>query len=179
MPLLLVPKSCLTLCNPMSSSPPGFSVHGISQARILERVDISFSSIFVCICVKIYTYMFIYIYILFSDQKYQLTFKNLNFYIQFPRFKSMLYHFLTMKVWAVTSFIFKTQPVSYLLVLCNVFKMMSSRCSVFIKYWLLYDDESTIFIFYNGFLSTSRLGHVFLYHLQNYCSFSMKRLSPF
>ena len=27
-----------TLCNPMDHSPPGFSVHGILQARALERV---------------------------------------------------------------------------------------------------------------------------------------------
>ena len=29
-------QSCLTLCDPMDCSPPGFSVHGILQARILE-----------------------------------------------------------------------------------------------------------------------------------------------
>ena len=29
-------ESCLTLCNPTDSSPPGSSVHGILQARILE-----------------------------------------------------------------------------------------------------------------------------------------------
>ena len=29
----LVAKSCLTLCHPMDRSPPGSSVHGISQAR--------------------------------------------------------------------------------------------------------------------------------------------------
>ena len=29
-------QSCLTLCSPMDCSPPGSSVHGISQARILE-----------------------------------------------------------------------------------------------------------------------------------------------
>ena len=29
---------CLTLCNPMDQSPPGSSVHGILQARILEWV---------------------------------------------------------------------------------------------------------------------------------------------
>ena len=34
---------CLTLCNPMDCNPPGFSVHGIFQARILEWVAISFS----------------------------------------------------------------------------------------------------------------------------------------
>ena len=34
---------CLTLCDPMDCSPQGSSVHGISQARILEWVAISFS----------------------------------------------------------------------------------------------------------------------------------------
>ena len=34
----LVIQSCLTLCNPMDSSLPGSSVHGIFQARILEWV---------------------------------------------------------------------------------------------------------------------------------------------
>ena len=38
-----VAKSCLTLCDPMDHSPPGSSVHGSSQARILEWVAISFS----------------------------------------------------------------------------------------------------------------------------------------
>ena len=36
----LVAQSCL--CDPMDCSPPGSSVHGILQARILERVAISF-----------------------------------------------------------------------------------------------------------------------------------------
>ena len=35
--------SCPTLCNPMDCSPPGSSIHGILQARILEWVAISFS----------------------------------------------------------------------------------------------------------------------------------------
>ena len=39
----LVTKSHLTLCHPMDCSPPGSSVCGISQARILEWVAISFS----------------------------------------------------------------------------------------------------------------------------------------
>ena len=38
----LVTKSCLTLCDPMDCSPPGSSVRGISQARILEWVAIPF-----------------------------------------------------------------------------------------------------------------------------------------
>ena len=32
------PQACPTLCNPMDCSPPGSSVHGILQARILEWV---------------------------------------------------------------------------------------------------------------------------------------------
>ena len=40
----LVTQSYLTLCNPMDCSPPGFSVHGILQARILEWVAIPFFS---------------------------------------------------------------------------------------------------------------------------------------
>ena len=40
---VLVTQSCLTLCDPMDCSPPGSSVYGILQARILEWVAISFS----------------------------------------------------------------------------------------------------------------------------------------
>ena len=38
-----VAQSCPTLCDPVDCSPPGSSVHGILQARILEWVAISFS----------------------------------------------------------------------------------------------------------------------------------------
>ena len=40
---VLVTQSCPTLCDPMDCSPPGSSVHGILQARILEWVAISSS----------------------------------------------------------------------------------------------------------------------------------------
>ena len=36
-------QSCPTLCDPMDCSPPGSTVHGILQARILEWVAISLS----------------------------------------------------------------------------------------------------------------------------------------
>ena len=39
-----VAQSCPTLCDPMDCSLPGSSVHGISQARILEWAAISFST---------------------------------------------------------------------------------------------------------------------------------------
>ena len=38
-----VAQSCRTLSDPMSCSPPGSSVHGIFQARVLEWVAIAFS----------------------------------------------------------------------------------------------------------------------------------------
>ena len=40
---VLVKQLCPNLCDPMDCSSPGSSVHGISQARILEWVSISFS----------------------------------------------------------------------------------------------------------------------------------------
>ena len=65
-------QSCPTLCDSMDCSPPGSSVHGISEARILEWVTVSFSwvsdwenckteislcvyvciSVCVCVCLK-------------------------------------------------------------------------------------------------------------------------------
>ena len=38
-----VAQSCPTLCDPVDCSLPGFSVHGIHQAGIVEWVTISFS----------------------------------------------------------------------------------------------------------------------------------------
>ena len=38
-----VAQSCPTLCDPLDGSPPGSSVHGIFQARVLEWGAIAFS----------------------------------------------------------------------------------------------------------------------------------------
>ena len=38
---VLVAQSCPALCNPMDCNPPGSSVHGILQTRMLEWVTIS------------------------------------------------------------------------------------------------------------------------------------------
>ena len=40
---VLVAQSCPTLCDPMDYSPPGSSVYGILQARMLEWVAIPLS----------------------------------------------------------------------------------------------------------------------------------------
>ena len=39
-----ITQSCLTLSDPMDCSPPGSSIYGIFQARVLEWVAISFSA---------------------------------------------------------------------------------------------------------------------------------------
>ena len=36
-------QSCPPMCDPIDGSPPGSSVHGMFQARILEWVVVSFS----------------------------------------------------------------------------------------------------------------------------------------
>ena len=40
---VLVAQLCLTVCNPLDCSPPGSSVLGILQARILEWIALPFS----------------------------------------------------------------------------------------------------------------------------------------
>ena len=42
---------CPTLCDSMDYSPPGSSVHGILQTRILEQTAMPSSYIYMCVCV--------------------------------------------------------------------------------------------------------------------------------
>jgi len=70
-------QSCPTLSDSMDCSPPGSSIHGIFQARVLEWGAIAFSLslslslslyiymytyIRICVCKYIYIYIYIYIY---------------------------------------------------------------------------------------------------------------------
>ena len=55
-------QSCPTLCDRVDSSPPGSSVSGMLQARILEWVAISFSrkvqrQRFFCVCASVGEYL--------------------------------------------------------------------------------------------------------------------------
>ena len=47
-----VAQSCLTISDPMDCSPPGSSVHGIPQARVLECGAIAFSDKGGVICIS-------------------------------------------------------------------------------------------------------------------------------
>ena len=44
--LYMYAQSCPIVCNPMDCSPPGPTVHGIFQARILEQVAIFYSRLY-------------------------------------------------------------------------------------------------------------------------------------
>ena len=44
-----VAQSCLTLSNPMDCNPPGSSIHGIFQARVLEWGAVAFSEVYLSI----------------------------------------------------------------------------------------------------------------------------------
>ena len=58
----LVAKLCLTLCDPVDCSPPGSSVHGILQARILEWVAIALEeelSPGLCLMAKLLLYLLV------------------------------------------------------------------------------------------------------------------------
>ena len=59
-----VTQSCPTLSDPMDCSPPGSSVHGIFQARVLEWVAIAFSD-FASRIVHIYNFTFMVLLLLF------------------------------------------------------------------------------------------------------------------
>ena len=48
-----VVQSCLTLSDPVDYSPPGFSIHGIFQAKVLEWGAIAFSELCNSIILKI------------------------------------------------------------------------------------------------------------------------------
>ena len=48
----LVAKSCPALWDPLNCSPPGSSVHGIFQARVLEWGAIAFSGITIAEAIK-------------------------------------------------------------------------------------------------------------------------------
>ena len=47
-------QSCPTLCHPRDDSPPGSPVPGILQARTLEWVAISFSTVSISCCYNYY-----------------------------------------------------------------------------------------------------------------------------
>ena len=69
----LAALSCPTLCDPMDYSPPGFSVPGTSQARILGWVTISFSIIRIKLCFIQFLNFYLVSFILFLSSIQDIT----------------------------------------------------------------------------------------------------------
>ena len=70
-----VAQSCMILRDPMDCSPPGFSIHGIFQARVLEWDAIAFSNcIFLLSC--------IFILLIFENLIFKLQLKILIIHIK-------------------------------------------------------------------------------------------------
>ena len=83
-----VAQSCPTLCDPMNCSLPGFSIHGIFQAGVLEWVVISFSIIQLSKGLSI---------LLISSKNFQFCWyflKNFSVLIFIYFYSSLIYYFL-------------------------------------------------------------------------------------
>ena len=70
-----VAQSCLTLSDPMDCSPPGSSVHGIFQARVLEWGAIAFSDLFT----KAHLFTFHLKHTVISSSHYAIYCRNVSF----------------------------------------------------------------------------------------------------
>ena len=88
-----VALSCPTLSDPMDCSPPGSSIHGIFQARVLEWGAIAFS-------VYIHKYIYIHIYSPFPsniDTIYLYTIYS-HHYHHIYRYNVSIYSLLTLDI---------------------------------------------------------------------------------
>ena len=86
---VLVSRSCPTLCKPMDGRPPGSSVHGILQARILEWVAI------ISIISKIKDLLKMHSSLSYAQQNEKLNYLFHKTYFQIPSFIfNILSHFL-------------------------------------------------------------------------------------
>ena len=56
-----VAQSCLASSDPMDCNPPGSSVHGICQARVLEWVAIAFSIYVLVYCIGVFLLCITYV----------------------------------------------------------------------------------------------------------------------
>ena len=88
---VLVSQSCPTLCKPMDGRPPGSSVHGILQARILEWVAV------ISIISKIKDLLKMHSSLSYAQQNEKLNYLFHKTYFQIPSFIfNILSHFITL-----------------------------------------------------------------------------------
>ena len=75
-----VAQSCPTLSDPMDCSPPGSSIHGIFQARVLEWGAIAFSDIYRYIYISFFR---LFCYRLLQSIECRSLYLELGFFFQF------------------------------------------------------------------------------------------------
>ena len=78
-----VAQSCPTLSDPMDCSPPGSSVHGIFQARVLEWGAIAFSDF----CYSLLRFFIIFFHVDIQLFKHQWVKKVYTYPIELPLLK--------------------------------------------------------------------------------------------
>ena len=110
-------QSCLTLCDPMDCSPPGSSVHGILQVKILEWVAMSSSrgsspprdwtQVYCISCVgKEVLFFFFFLMLIYFIDHYMLPYFIFIFILLEANFFTILWWFL--------SYIHMNQPWVYM-----------------------------------------------------------------
>ena len=89
-----VSQSCLTLSDPMGCSPPGSSVHGIFQVRVLEWVAICLLRLHSLPCSKISHFFILSAWLLLGNSGIQKA--NFAYYLRCHREKNifMLYKYI-------------------------------------------------------------------------------------
>ena len=73
-----VAQSCATLCDPMDCSLPGSSIHGISQARVLEWGATAFSSTYSNLVE--FSVCFLYILVTYSSSFFKVPLTNFMYF---------------------------------------------------------------------------------------------------
>ena len=105
-----VAQSCPTLSDPMDCGPPGSSIHGIFQARVLEWGAIAFSVLFihtyVCVCVCVCVYVCVCVCMCIHSFLYSFTMQAITEYlVEFPVLYSrslLVIYFIHSSVWHPT-----------------------------------------------------------------------------
>ena len=137
----LVAQSCLTLCNPFDYSPSAFSVHGISQARILEWVPI--------VCIRfpnLFSLIFRISYLLLPNY-FQIIFRTFS-QMDTKVFLIWINH---IKLGWFDNMVFLCQTIDFSSIYL-IFNLLIKKYTVFIIWamhpWLTFNPKYIIYLYY-------------------------------
>ena len=129
-----VAQSCLTLCDPMDCSPPGSSLHGILQARVLEWSAIAFSDI-----------LYSDYYFIFKTDTYTL-FCFWSILLEMYKLFLIIYIFIDILFYFLVFSFIDSAPLSYIIwplsldLICFVFyrRYLNYLFKTIVLFWLEY-----------------------------------------